>query len=510
MRDAAFDLNLDVDFGEDDGRDFGSLFEARDADGRVVCGAGFAAVYNTRYRNDRMALQFFIRQAEGDATFAATRLPPSTTSAGTYVFNCDGKLHAQPVTGDLLNKPLYEIGHDPRDADPCHRMMVWDEQAGQWHEDADIDASVSLMGDGKMRVAGKMLTFVNGTATYDGQVILQPPPDGEFYHHPFYALGHMVFLHKAGKTIRVVACAWKPGQTIDIGDAKAITTEHDRELPFAIGQFNGAVLVSTNLGWSYSFDGEQWTVVHAWRGPGSYQLYSAIHWYDKMLLAHYPSGYLLDYDGGAGVVLEEWPPGLEGLSRQSREAQTAMIYGGDLWVGVWPWAEIWRYDADAETWHFITRLQTHPEITDETIHPYDGELDVHNETAALKYPPNGLGQRNTGMATIGDSLMASASAKWTWPIEMKPEFLTEQQWSDYGRITKLTVPGCLTAPLKWMGKPAQVSLTVTSDTMVIAQDGEKLGELAITAEMAERVRGAEATVGNGVFGAYAGRGIAAR
>ena len=44
---------VEIDFGEDRGQSFGNLFEFVNAEGTVVGGAGFVAVYNTRFRNDR-------------------------------------------------------------------------------------------------------------------------------------------------------------------------------------------------------------------------------------------------------------------------------------------------------------------------------------------------------------------------------------------------------------------------------------------------------------------------
>ena len=54
---AQIDVSVTVDFGEDVGRNLGTLLEARDADGRLVFGAGFAGLYNTFFRMDRWTLQ---------------------------------------------------------------------------------------------------------------------------------------------------------------------------------------------------------------------------------------------------------------------------------------------------------------------------------------------------------------------------------------------------------------------------------------------------------------------
>ena len=58
---ATASVSVTVDFGQDAGQSFGTLFEARDATGRIVGGAGFQDVYNTRFRTGRHTLQFFVR-----------------------------------------------------------------------------------------------------------------------------------------------------------------------------------------------------------------------------------------------------------------------------------------------------------------------------------------------------------------------------------------------------------------------------------------------------------------
>ena len=58
-----------IDFGKDVGQNWGTLFEARDAEGRTVLGAGFTGVYNTAFRMDRYTLQFFVRDDEAEMKF---------------------------------------------------------------------------------------------------------------------------------------------------------------------------------------------------------------------------------------------------------------------------------------------------------------------------------------------------------------------------------------------------------------------------------------------------------
>ena len=83
-----------VDLGPDLGQPFGSLFEARDAKGRLVAGAGFEEVYNTRFRSNRHTVQFFVRPTKGGDRFRIERLPHPDMDCGIYLFELDGRVHA--------------------------------------------------------------------------------------------------------------------------------------------------------------------------------------------------------------------------------------------------------------------------------------------------------------------------------------------------------------------------------------------------------------------------------
>ena len=61
-------LHVEVHLGEDIGQPLGTLFEARDASGRLVAGAGFAEVFSTYVRDNPRMLSFFMRSPEAPVT----------------------------------------------------------------------------------------------------------------------------------------------------------------------------------------------------------------------------------------------------------------------------------------------------------------------------------------------------------------------------------------------------------------------------------------------------------
>ena len=67
--------------------------------------------------------------------------------------------------------------------------------AGVWRVDESFGVGEMVSGEGKMRVAGKVLQFKGGEAWYDGERVLSKPVSG-YYHHFYYGLGYLTFFYK--------------------------------------------------------------------------------------------------------------------------------------------------------------------------------------------------------------------------------------------------------------------------------------------------------------------------
>jgi hypothetical protein len=477
-----------VNFGDDIGQNFGTLFEARNAKGDLVAGAGFAGVYNTLFRHDRHTLQFFIRPAEFSATVEA--LPRPSTDHGCYLFDYNGRIYA----ARQLTDPLFRW---------------WDQANRKWVEDPDFRPDITRNGDVVMNVAGKPLTCIDSQVQYDGKMLLDKPDVGH-YHHFYYAAGYLTFFHNNRDGTpppfsRLYACKWDPktNQPLDLKSAAVLELTHPGETPFAIGQLDGKILNSSNRGGVYLFDGKKWTELRTPQPTGSYQLYSMLNWNDKLLLAHYPSGHLHEFDGKTITELDQWPPLMPGVSGSSREAQTTCIYGGDIFVGVWPWAELWRLDANADAWSFVQRMFTKPALTTAVTHPWDQEMLDFNAKHGTTMDFNSWGERVTGLVPMGDSLYVSTSAKAPWARDDRLEFLTDEVLQEYGRVYRMTVPGVLSVPIQWSDKPTTLQFTIANGRMTITQDGQPLGDTALPAAPTTP-RDWKYTWSKGVFGPLGG------
>jgi len=476
-----------VDLGADRGQAFGSLFEARDAAGQLVAGAGFSECYNTRFRGDRHTLQFFVRPAIAADRFQVERLPHPDMDCGVYLYDFDQRLFAW--TSARRN-----------------RVKAWDPRARQWVEQKPTPAGPVRSGDGIMKLGGGRLTFIGNRAWYNDRLILEPPAKGRYYNY-YYALGRLFFFHTVrdgtDPFTRIHACRWTPDdpRPIDLERSVVQQAKYVGATPFCWGQFRGEVLTVTNQGGIHAFTGKgRWRTLQQADNTVSYQVYSMLNYFDRQLLAQYPTGHLFEFRGGDQVRhLDGWPPRFPGVSDRAREAQTTAIYRGELFVGVWPWAELWRYDRDVDRWHSMGRMFTHPELTDRRVHPYEAEAD------RFKLVSNHWGQRVTGLVPIAESLYLSTSSKGTYEWYDKYDFLTDKQRREYGAVLKLTMTGNLAASIAWTGQPLALEFAVERDRIVIRQDGRQIGSARLADGGGRDFSKTVSHWGTGAFGPLNGR-----
>lgn len=491
-RGVLFEAAVTVDLGQDIGQNFGSLFEVQDESGRVVIGAGFSGVYNTRFRNDRYSLQYYVRPGQDADRLTVEPIgKPDADTGGAYMFDLDGQ--------------VYAWGH--RGGVPYRR---WDTRSGIW-QDGEISGAESVgSGDGAMWVGDGLLIFSRSGVTYKGRQILAPPEEGRYYCF-YYANGHLVFYYTRpgtepeGRTA-LYACPWTPDRQdpIDLAEAKTLTLTYSGETPFAFGQLRQDTVTCSNMGGFYVFDGKAWKVLLEPDNRTSYQIYTIVNYYDRMLMGQYPTGNLIEYDGYRLIHLADQPPVMEGVSGSAREAQTSMIYRGELYVGVWPWAEVWRYDADEHDWRFVQRMFTQPPLTDEFTHPYEEDIRAFNEGREEKMVANNWGQRVTSMVPRGTDMILSTSAKGTFQREERLSFLTDEVFAEYGQAHRMTLPGNLAATISPVSGPTHLRLVLRRDRMQIYRDGRLLAEARIAPELVADLQPATITWRYGVFGPFQG------
>ena len=476
-----------VNFGEDLGRNLGTVLEARDGDGRVLFGAGFMGLFNTHFRMDRWTLQFFLRHDGAEVT--CEKLPFPTDDGGNYLFDLDGRVYQ------------FSPHHD--------RTARWyDDESGAWVVDERFGVGETVSGEGMMRLAGKLLQFKGGEAWYDGAKILNRAEEGR-YHHFYYSHGHLVFYqNNTPEWSKLHAVPWRPGDgPLDLDRAITLDLRYAGENSFSAGQLGDEIIQSSNLGGVYAFDGSAWRIIRQSLKGVSHQLYSMLNWYDRMLIGHYPTGNLLEYvERGTELRhLEDWPPVMPGVSTEVREAQTTCLFGGDVHVGVWPWAELWRYDHDGDEWRFVRRMFDHPEITDEMNHPWEDRTVGYNEIHGDKIVWNDWGNRTTGLAPMGDSLFISTSAKGCQQRDMRMEFLHDDEiWDEYRTVHRMRKPGCAAGPVAWKEGETKLEFIAEGDRIAIAQDGDEIASAPADPKVVASLEKARIEWGQGMYGRFAG------
>ncbi len=485
------DISVQVDFGKDLGQNFGTLFEAVDARGRVVAGAGFPGLYNTTCRNDRRGLQFYVRPAQDTTPPQIETLPRFSDDTGVYVGDINGR--------------MYALGQRV-----ATRAQAWDPAAGRW-ETAPEYADASLRnGDGEMHLGSGRLTFKNSRIEHDGGLVLAAP-EGESIHHVYYAPGYLFFFHdrpgeaKDGAFTRVCALPWTPGQAEppDLAQAIARPTFSLHETTWAWGQTGGKVLTVTNWGTVLAFDGKGWQTLREHDGK-SYQVYAMLNYYDRLLLGQYPSGSLHEYDGETLTQREKWPPAMPGVATTAREAQSLALYRGDLYTGVWPWAELWRFDRDVDDWSLVRRLFTRPPITDRVGHPFEAEILAYNAAHDAKNVWNDWGQRATSLAAAGDALYIGTSNKGGSLRPPDYTFIDDATLAEYGLVHRMRLPGHLSCQVRWVDGPTAFRFVVADGRMSVSQDGVEIASAALDAGTAAGLAGVSVAYGSGLFGPLAG------
>jgi hypothetical protein len=113
---------------------------------------------------------------------------------------------------------------------------------------------------------------------------------------------------------------------------------------------------------------------------------------------------------------------------------------------------------------------------------------------------NDWGQRIASLVPVGRSLMVSTSNKGGSKRVPEFTFMDRTVLEQYGRVSRLTLPGHLTAPIHWTDKPIELRFEIHSDSLRITQDGHELASSPVPPSLTEGLRTAKVTWGKGAFG----------
>ncbi len=464
-------LTVNVNFGQDLGQPLGSLFEVRDSQGEVVLGAGFASVYNTMLQGNRHELQLYLH-GDRDEALEISSLPRPSPAMGTFITAYNGELLANAMN---YGSP-----------------MVWDSASTTWREDTTAPRYYQTP------VASGNLVFRPSQVEYQGRTIFASERTTALF---FYGAGNL-FAWEEGESdlskAKVHAVPWTPDRDrADMDHAATLELATSSAFPYCYGVLDNEVLMVSNLGWLYGFDGEQWRLIQDNSG-NVFQMYTMLNVYDRLLLGNFPTGGIYAWDGN---TLEFVSAPLDYAHSGMFEAQTFALYGGDLYVGMWPWGELWRYSVLDNEWNLAARLFSHPERDSDLLTPYRSLL--RTEFPSREYSSHSLGQRVYSLLPLSGSLYASTSARSGRDGRDIFHFLSQQELDQYGAVHRITAPTEASAQIRWTGEPTTFVLEVHSDSLRILQDGVELARSPLDSPP-DVTDWAEPEFGYGIFGPLGG------
>jgi hypothetical protein len=342
---------------------------------------------------------------------------------------------------------------------------------------------------GSQRLNNRRLAFYTEGIAYDNTPVFTKGIGSL----PYYTNGNL-FSSQANPQ-RLVVRNWKPGSPIDEVGSQEFPIEGNI---FTYGSYKGRVLFATNIGNVYVYNQNTLEQIRTSDGK-SWQAYSILTWYDRLLIGHYPSGSLYQYDDSGLNPFDPLIPVPQTVSASAREAQTLAIYCGDLYAGVWPWGELWKLDTDTKQWQFIGRTFETPEPNKEDQEPYaramKGKSDEYNY----------WGQRITSLTNYQDSLYIATMNKRGMPWKRdEHDFLDEETVAQYGRVHRYKAAAQIAVNFEW--KPSTtVRFSTESGRLRVWQDGALTGEALIENSTFDVSGNVVVALGSGVYGPFSGK-----
>jgi hypothetical protein len=335
----------------------------RNKNGDIIGGAGFVEAYSTHIRGNNRVLSFYFKKPGGTSRIVAAGKPfPEGASTRLYF---DGN--------DLL-----ALGSDVRRY-----------SGGTWtvSDDPAVDSPIGFQSVGSMQLKYGIHCILAGD-----QTLLRGDP---CCLYPYLSDGKLYVVEWQYESMqtRLLTYHWQSDDTKPLdGEPDAVLllpTKRQCTCP-AIGNFRGDLLLGTYDGDVFKITDGGITNIASKEMRGGSQIYSMIHYLDKLVIGTCPSGRLFEYDGTSIKPFTPPLPKPDKAHPFNREAQTLSIYCGDLYAGCWPWGNLWRStDYQTQSAH---RLSQHP-IRQRVLHERCASTFRHEPVgAAHRKPDERMGQ----------------------------------------------------------------------------------------------------------------------
>lgn len=460
-------------------KETGSLFEFRDSNNNII-GAGFQNSYSTYLRGKRRILNFFIASPKRPLTHEILPHPFAEYSKNKFQIAYNTRL-------TVLSNKLIAF---PQHSSSTSKIL----ERGRWKKKPSF-----ALEDNEIRgiriIDGRDVLFAKDSILVNREIIFKQKLTNNSY---FYDRELIIFsLNEVNNESTIYRCDWNPSKKLNIDECMHFKLGKAQGSAYAILRFNEELMFATSRGNIFRlrknllekiFDREV-------LGPNvSWQAYSFLEWYEKILIGQYPSGSLFGYDGKTIEPFQPDIPAISGAKKNQREAQTISVFAGELYVGVWPWGELWKLNRFSTKWELVERLFTDPA-------PSDEEAPFYNKLHNSKPPQDSWGQRITSILPFENSLYVSTANKTKHQEEfLKAPFLTSTILSQYGAVHRFSGPIQLSCEVTDKER-LDLNFEIKGSLLTIKQDGQTICENTFSSLPFLLKRGT-ITEGFGVYGAF--------
>jgi len=309
--------------------DYRSLFRAVDENGKTVCSAGFQRGGQT-YRNLNPRILEVYCRPDSEQTKIVDLGKPTSDSWRPSLVVLDNKIV------DLTSS------------------TAWD---GKRWTRADMASS-----ENAIPLADGLLEFRHATesepptVSYKNETVIQFPgytlSSGTYYRGKLY----VALAPVGGEEHSILAvCAWGLGQSCN---PTTFALPDGNRMVYSMIGYDGQILIGGS-GMLMRFDGEKAFVLH--QNP-VFEYYSFLVFRNSILVGTFPRGFLYEISPTDWSVkdIEAPPNGVDGFQNHEqfetatldylnkigepyyREAQSLALMGGRVFVGMYPWGDVWE------------------------------------------------------------------------------------------------------------------------------------------------------------------------
>lgn len=447
-------------------QDYRSLFRIVDQSGSTVCAAGMPKYSQTRRASSSQTVELYCTPS--DSSVVEIGRPSDDSWRPALVHGHDGVV-------DLATRTEY------RD--------------GTWRP-TSLPAGL----ENQQEVGGRLYQFVSATADHPPRVLLDGDVFTEFpgasLEIGYYYAGRIYVVTSSGYSTRLWVCDLQ-------ARCSSESLPAEMRAAYAMLGYEGDVLIAGTT-WIVRFDGERVrTVYHR----AEDEFYSIVSTSLGLLVGTYPEGNLLaiDTENWSVTPLPEQPIDATDFDidddqipelavhfalgkRHYREAQSIALMGGRIYVGMFPWGEVWESPLDNLDWE-ATRLFPGEKMGNE---PWPYYREMRQRYTALADDPRTLAAPKWSLAeywsqrihsmVLTDMGLAIGKGNFTgWAYEADRDTFASREAlaRDYGSVVLFQDQNSLVSDVRFDGVATTLTFEITPDRLRIFQDGKVIATKVI-------------------------------